>query len=215
MRKHNKLIDDLVVYFDLKQYDQPTEQETHFYTQLSNLRKSIENGNTEIATKSEWWIFWRGKQNMSVGPGTDEASAMNGLGYGAGAIGAVDFIQRAPVEWDLLNPITLPDHYSDNDQLLTYYGQHIRQFVAERMIVGEQPPLTDVTQTIKTDRPLELVRILKRLCRQQDKLAFLYRTHSFTPRYRFMSDGIMAEINQYLMKNHKDIYESIDLEDDE
>lgn len=203
MSKHDKLIDGLCAYFDAKLSDTHTDDETQFFTQLVDLRRSMQNGNTEIRTISTWWVFWRSKNStMDSVTGFDERDAMLRLGYGNGAVKAVDFISEAPTNWSVFLPFTLPDHdhESDVETMIEWYNEQTREIIV---------------RYIQENLPSELVRMLKRMDSQQNRALFLYKDRAFTNRFLVMSKGYMAVINKFLEEVHPEIYAAIDLEADE
>lgn len=203
MIKHTKLIDSLCAYFDAKLNDQHTDDETQFFTQLVDLRRSMQNGNTEIRTISTYWVFWRSKNStMDCTTGFDERDAMIRLGYGNGAVKAVDFIATAPEGWSVFLPITLPDHdhESDVETMIEWYNDKTREIVV---------------RYIQENLPSELVRMLKRMDSQQSRALSLYENRAFTNRFMVMSKGYMAVINKFLEEHHPEIFNSIDLGADE
>jgi hypothetical protein len=203
MNNHEKLISNLAVYFDAKLSDTHTTEETQFFTQLVDLQRSIKNGNTEIRTISTWWVFWRSKNStMDSVTGFDERDAMIRLGYGNGAVKAVDFISEAPTNWSVFLPFTLPDHdhESDVETMIEWYNEQTREIVV---------------RYIQENLPTELVRMLKRMDSQQHRAKFLYHDRAFTKRFMDMSKGYMAVINKFLEEVHPEIFAAIDLEADE
>lgn len=198
-----KLIDDLCAYFDAKLSDTHTEQETDFFTKLVDLRRSMKNGNTEIRTLRTWWVHWRGKNSqMDDVEAFDERDALIKLGYGNGAVAAVDFITEAPTNWSVFLPFTLPDHDRSHDveTMLEWYNAKTREIIL---------------RYIEENLPLELVRMLKRMNSQQSRVTFLYKDREFTKRFLVMSKGYMNVINKFLEEKHNDIFVTIDLEADE
>lgn len=201
--KHDKMISDLAAYFDAKMADAHTEQETQFFTQLVDMQRSIKNGNTEIRTLNTYWVFWRGKNStMCSTTGFDERDAMIRLGYGNGAASSIDYIATAPEGWTVFLPITLPDyeHASDVDTMIEWYNDKTQSIVVRYM---------------QENLPLELVRMLKRMHSQRRGAAFLYKDRVFTARFLAMSKAYSEVINKFLEEQHPEIFNSIDLEDDE
>ena len=191
---HEKLIDDLCAYFDAKLSDTPTEQEKQLFPQLVDLRRSMKNGNTEIRTVSTWWIFWRSKgSEISVTEGFDERDALTRLGYGNGAVTAIDFIADAPTRWRLVLPVTLGDHDHENTTkvIVEWYKEHLQKMLSE---------------FIEENKPEDLVRLWRGMRDQQARQQFLYKDREFTKQFCAMTTELMESAGDYLTRHHFELF---------
>jgi hypothetical protein len=200
---HEKLIDDLLAHFDLKNYQNPTAEEISFFTRLGDLRLSMKNGNTEIRTLGTWWVHWRSKNSqMDSVEAFDERDALIRLGYGNGAVAAIDFIASAPERWRLVLPVTLGDYDRDHDTeiMVEWYRKGLHKLLCE---------------FIEENKPQDLVRLWRGLRDQRDRQLFLYKERAFTKRFLEMTAALMANISEHMSRHHADLLGTLEEEEAE
>lgn len=200
---HEKLISDLLAHFDLKNYQNPTAEEISFFTRLGDLRLSLKNGNTEIRTLGTWWVFWRSKNSqMDAVEAFDERDALVRLGYGNGAVAAIDFIASAPERWRLVLPVTLGDYDRDHDTeiMVEWYRKGLHKLLCE---------------FIEENKPEELMRLWRGMRDQQERTKFLYADRKFTKAFCEMTSGLMGDAADFLSRHHNDLFTAPEKDVDE
>jgi hypothetical protein len=92
---------------------------------IRKVRARINEGKLSIRDEKEFWIFWlNGEYDRAVGH--DFASAFTALGYGAGAMPAVDFYAQIPDGADMASRApTLPDGAKARQMVCDYYYSNL------------------------------------------------------------------------------------------
>lgn len=100
----------------------PDEESAQQANALAHLMQRMREGHVEIRRKLKFWLFWNNGE-FDKATGYDVSSAMTSIGYGRGALAALDFYEEVPLgEHVVTRRITLARNPSCDDEFYAEYA---------------------------------------------------------------------------------------------